>query len=388
MDRVREVSIVSSSSSSSSSTSSSDPYEVDLYKFTHVFRSLNSQIRFGVSIETNLPIIISAPIFSDGAGPFICLFDYTTTTTTTERSFTEIEHRLFTPREIQTQDNECDMTELLVGESMGHLTRQTASFTLDPVIRDQLFDKAYTIYEAVVLAICHSSLNQVIRDVRKKELKKAFLLQPFEKLALYTPDARRLTSHCFAGMALCVLMSSSSSCCNEQQQQQCMLKFISLASVSVCFEENHALELACTLSIFPLLMYSSFFSDPIQPLLQLLLLRMRMDVSEKVLLPLMLGLGRRDLFDVELGFVEQHRQLECEQFAQAIVARSPSSPLANVRTHVKDGKIVERNCAACGVWDRTGVSYRRCKACMMVYYCGKECQLAHWKMHKTVCTTK
>ena len=347
------------------------PYENDLYDGCHVFRSLGFQIRFGVSVESNIPIIISAPAAESGL--YICLFG--STSNQIRERFAVIERRLFTPREkaVQTLRNvksdECDLAELLIGESMGHLTRQVASFTMDPVIRDQLFDRAYNIYEAVVLSTCHSSLNQVIHNVRKG-LKKAFLLQPFEKLALYTPDARRLTSHCFAGMALCVLMHS----------ERCILKFISLASVAVCMEETHALELACTLRIFPLLMYSSF-SDPI-------LLRMHMDISEKVLLPLMLGMGRRDLFEVELGFVDEQHQHQCRQFAQDIVARSSSSmsPLATVHTHIKNGKLIERNCAACGVWDRTGVSHRRCKACMMVYYCGKECQISHWKTHKSVCS--
>jgi hypothetical protein len=57
-----------------------------------------------------------------------------------------------------------------------------------------------------------------------------------------------------------------------------------------------------------------------------------------------------------------------------------------VRTHIVDGKILDRVCAACGVWE--GIvknKFARCSGCKMVYYCGKQCQLAHWKAHKSLC---
>ncbi len=111
------------------------------------------------------------------------------------------------------------------------------------------------------------------------------------------------------------------------------------------------------------------------------------------MLPLTKCAGRDDLFALELGNIRPDHREGCAQFAEDtarhIAARTTSpAPLTTVFTRVVDGRILERNCAACGVWDRTGKSYRRCSRCMGVYYCGKECQTAHWKAHKAECKPK
>jgi hypothetical protein len=41
------------------------------------------------------------------------------------------------------------------------------------------------------------------------------------------------------------------------------------------------------------------------------------------------------------------------------------------------------NCAACAV--RVDEHPKRCAACQRVYYCGRACQLAHWREHKPLC---
>jgi len=316
------------------------------------------------------------------ASPFICLYDYSSYITNGpvpiipafhSRIFKQVEKRLLSLSETPAQADEFSITQLLVCETVGHLTRRAACFEPDIAIQKQKFERAYNIYEGVILSICHSSLNESIHTIRKGP-KKAIIFQPFEALNTFTPDARRLISHCLAGMAICVLMSERST-----------NKYISLASEAVCIEAKRPLELACTLRMFPLIMCSDeSFPEVVKMFV------IHREISSKVILPLMLRMGHQNLFDVELSFIESDKQVQCSQFAQDMVARiatrlSSPAPLATVNTHVIDGKIVERNCAACGVWDRTGKSYRRCKACMMVYYCGKECQLAHWKMHKTVC---
>eukprot|EP00956_Cyclotella_meneghiniana_P041299 scaffold222121_cov33-Cyclotella_meneghiniana.AAC.1 len=43
------------------------------------------------------------------------------------------------------------------------------------------------------------------------------------------------------------------------------------------------------------------------------------------------------------------------------------------------------SCAACGKAD---VSLKTCKACMLVKYCGVDCQVAHRPMHKKACKEK
>ena len=42
----------------------------------------------------------------------------------------------------------------------------------------------------------------------------------------------------------------------------------------------------------------------------------------------------------------------------------------------------------CSYCNATGIEPSRCVRCKMVTYCGKECQKAHWKVHKTVCNVE
>eukprot|EP00961_Rhodomonas_salina_P006683 90765-Rhodomonas_salina.1 len=41
-------------------------------------------------------------------------------------------------------------------------------------------------------------------------------------------------------------------------------------------------------------------------------------------------------------------------------------------------------CAACGVKNSI---MKRCTRCRIVYYCGRDCQVAHWGQHKVQCTS-
>ena len=47
-----------------------------------------------------------------------------------------------------------------------------------------------------------------------------------------------------------------------------------------------------------------------------------------------------------------------------------------------------RTCANCGVVEAGGGTLKSCSRCKAVVYCGKECQMQHWKKaggHKVVC---
>ena len=360
-----------------SSSSTEDMKRIELYKYTHVFRSLSFDIRFGVVDATKFPTIVSAPSDIPEVSAFVCLYGLPKPPTPAfDRLFAQMESRLLSLRETPARDDEFGMAELLVGESMGHIMRRIACFESDVVVQRQTFEKAYSVYEGVILALCHSSLNESLHSIRKGP-KKAIIFQPFEGLETYTPDARRLISHCFAGMAICILMSEKSAS-----------KYVSLASEAVCLEAVRPMELACTLRMLPLIMSSTASALSLSESGKTYY--MFKEVSTKVLLPLMLRMKRQDLYDAELSLIDPDQQSKCAQFAQDLVTHintrlSSPAPLATVRTHVVDGKIIERNCAACGVWDRTGDNHRRCNACKLVYYCGKECQKAHWKLHKSVC---
>lgn len=47
------------------------------------------------------------------------------------------------------------------------------------------------------------------------------------------------------------------------------------------------------------------------------------------------------------------------------------------------GKIVAKSSAFCHVCQRRAVT--RCSKCGSIYYCGRDCQLLHWRFHKTLC---
>jgi ankyrin repeat protein len=42
-----------------------------------------------------------------------------------------------------------------------------------------------------------------------------------------------------------------------------------------------------------------------------------------------------------------------------------------------------RRCAHCST--TTSAKLQKCSVCRMVYYCNRECQVAHWQQHKLVC---
>jgi hypothetical protein len=39
----------------------------------------------------------------------------------------------------------------------------------------------------------------------------------------------------------------------------------------------------------------------------------------------------------------------------------------------------------CAMPDRSGTGAKKCAGCLKVYYCKRECQLAHWSAHKAEC---
>jgi len=384
MALVREVKIAAGSR---------DSMEMDLYNFTHIFRSTGFNIRFGMVTGTNLPIILSAPVEIPVESPYVCLFG-----SPREKDmsfvhgvFSRFEDRFLTLNDSPPSPIEFDMPQLLASESVGHALRCAGCFEADPVKRKRAFDKAYSIYEGVLLSVCHSALDTNIKTLRKGPTK-VILFQPFATLSTdFSPDGRRLMSHCLAGMALCSLMGEGHS-----------VKYVSLVSMSVCMASVRAVELACVLRMVPYLMGCVTISVPVFSALDVDALMnfsaahfgVQNSVTENVLLTLLVSGGHDDLLAAELQLIpDPVKRARCARFAQESAQRiairlSSPAPFTTVHTRVVDGRILERNCAGCGVWDRTGKSYLRCSRCMGVYYCCKECQVGHWKEHKVGCAKK
>ena len=359
---------------------SADPFMLDVFRYTHIFRATGYEIRFGVVSETHLPVIISAPLHIPANSPFVCLLSSLGKDMSIPRAiFSKIQTRILSLGELPAKHDEFDDPQLLAAESIAHVTRLAACYEVDTERRKREFERAFAIYEGVVLALCHSSYNDSVLSLRKG-LRKVHLMHPNAEMDLFTPQGRRRPSHCFAGMALCVLMGEG-----------CLIKYVSLVSMSVCLASaQHALPLACVLRLLPLLMVIPSIEHVTHAAR---MYSMHDAITKKIILPLIKHMNRDDLFAAELGYIHPDHRAECARFAEDAARRirvrlTSPAPLTTVSTHVVDGRILERNCAACGVWDRTGTSYRRCSGCMEVYYCGKECQVTHWKAHKADCKKK
>ena len=366
----------------------------ELSNASRIFKLIEMDIEFGVISGTKLPIILKGPVEVPESGPFTCFYGapWKKDLSRALLIFDTIESRVLSLIDSPARHDEFDASHILAIETAGHSVRCLAMNEVDSDQRYILFSKAYKIYEGVLLSLCHSSLRSMVETLRK-DLKKINLFQPVVDMAKMSATGRRVVSHTFAGMALCMLMGEWSA-----------IKFASLVSAAVIWEEKFPVQMAAALRMIPLLMsmeeiqvpgagflgnetyISNIFSTG-------MIFGIHTSITEKVLLPALLWANRAELFSMELQFIEDDKRDKCEQFARAIYARSVermSSPaaLTSVRTHVIDGKIIERTCLACGVWDRTGKSHLRCSACMLVYYCNRECQLAHWKQHKKVCKKK
>jgi hypothetical protein len=366
----------------------------ELFNASRIFRLLGMDIEFGVVSGTNLPIILKGPYEVPESGPFSCFYGapWKKDVSKSLTFCSTIEDRVFSLMDAPARPDEFDPSHILAMETAGHCVRCLAMFEENVDERFVLFSKAYKIYEGVLLSLCSSTLRSIVETLRA-DLTKINLFQPVSDMPQMSSTGRRVVSHTFAGMALCMLMGQWSA-----------IKFASLVSAAVIWEERFPVQLAASLRILPLFMGLEDVQVPGAGLLDKetyisrmlsssLIFGIHTSITEKILLPALLLTYRMDLFRMELGLVDDTRRDKCEQFARAIHARGVerlSSPcaLASVFTHVIDGKIIERTCPSCGVWDRTGKSHLRCSRCMLVYYCNKECQLAHWAEHKKICKKK
>jgi hypothetical protein len=373
----------------------SDARQFEVFNSSKIFKLLPMEIEFGVLHGTKLPIIVKGPLELPESGPFCCFYGapWRKDVSRALLIFQSIECRVFSLFDSPARDDEFDPVQILAMETAGHSVRCAAMKETDLDERFRLFSKAYRIYEGALLSLCGSTLRSIVTTLRK-DSKQVTIFQPMVDMPSYSFISRRITSHSFAGMAICALMGQWSA-----------IKYASLASAAVVWEPRFPAHMAATLRMLPLLMSLEELEVPGAGIIDRggyvdkifstgLIFGIHTAITDKVLLPALLTINRLDLFNLELGFImDEAKRAKTEQFARAVHARcivrlSSPAALTSVHTHVVDGQIIERTCLACGVWDRTGKSHLRCSGCMLVYYCNKECQLAHWKEHKKVCADK
>ena len=115
-------------------------------------------------------------------------------------------------------------------------------------------------------------------------------------------------------------------------------------------------------------------------------------INRKLILPMVLD--NPELLAAEHAILGDEGWSEAVGLAQAmkdrVVQRNagaiPNPKKSVAHTHLVGSQIVERRCERCGVWEaHTDGRFSRCAACKLVYYCGRECQKAHWREHKQAC---
>ena len=321
-----------------------------------------------VDKDTNIPIIASAPVEIPKRSRYLCFYSSPVGKNLEHAfsTFSIVKDRLLSFKNHPASPDEFDNAKFLSCETVAHATRLLACFEKNYEKRANLFEYAYNIYEGLILSSCRPALIDILKQIGKGP-SKAIHFHTLHNIHKLNPDLLRMHSHSFAGMALCVFHG-----CRDQK------KFVSLVSASMCCSRR-PLELSSTLRLIPFIVQ-----------------RCEYYITENLLIPAMLEAGRRDLFDTEIGFVEPENRASCAEFAMTVVQYAIDRETARVvphdvstalgiKTRIVNGKMIDRKCANCGEWDRTGKSYRRCSVCMQVYYCSKECQAEQWKEHKISC---
>lgn len=384
------------------SSNGSSEIEQEIYKCTYMLRTDHFQASFGLFHGSQLPVLMSSPVDIPPHTDCVCFYGRPW-----ERTFpnafsvfdtlwkSRIQHFATHP----PGPDEFSQHEVLAMETVAHVYRARACAERDEGLRFELFDTAYRIYVSVCLAMGHKSATSVIEQLKLIRNKMTLFL-PAPDIRQCSSSARRIISHSFAGMAVCALMG----------RQQSPLHFGCIASAAVNWEPYRPLELGGVLRALLLLtgkwqvnlfsMQSEHCISDSAMLDKLFLSDLRNTVAiyskmtDVILVPVALRTGSGveaeralvlppDRWETVLKSAMALNRRDEDKLSGAIPLPEPG---CSIRTHVLNGQILERRCAKCGVWDRTGKTFARCAGCRMVYYCGKECQRLHWREgHKGQC---
>jgi hypothetical protein len=231
-------------------TTQAPSYELKLYDYNRVFRVLDFDIRFGIVSETKLAFIMQTKQTDiPKKSPYLCFYSRPDEKDISYASsiYDTVKIRLLTFKDLPARSDEFNTERFLSCETMAHKMRFNACFEKDAGKRKILFEEAYSVYEGVLLATCHSSIMSILADIRKKP-KKSILFQPNSDLDDFNQEWRRFMSHCFAGMAICSLLGSTDH-----------KRYVSLVSASLCCEVKRPLELVSSLRMIPFLMSNGTF---------------------------------------------------------------------------------------------------------------------------------
>ena len=296
------------------------------------------------------------------------------------------------------------MYDIQCMETAAHKKRLDACMTANAAQRQALFHAAYDAYEAAIRAFGISSMATMMSEITKNNHDaKVTMLTPSSDVGRHSKEVRRIVSHCFAGIALCLLMG----------RRDPML-FFKASSAALCWDPS--LELAAVLRTY-LLLTARFTLGVCAMTREGMMLQIRdsesldalfeddkmatitgvyAKMNEFILLPLVYRIGTPtmqrseraliapDRWETVLRTTEHFNARHAARLSGAIPDPRPGGPC--ITTHMAaDGLTIERTCGKCGQWDRGASRFKKCSRCERAYYCCKECQVDDWPTHKRAC---
>jgi hypothetical protein len=386
----------------------------EIYKCQHIFRSLGIQFTFGMGEHSKIPLpIISPLVFSSASRKVLNFLDLPSSKIMgpVQSLFDKIpSYRVKERWEKRPMHSEFNLAQIMAAESVAHNLRHQAILELDMEKRRNICAASIEIYEFALLCCQHDGVANMLCSIRSSTKEKCSLISPVVDLQCIEPVKRRLISHCFAGMAVCALTGLRSP-----------VRFFVLTSAALSFDAEHVLESAALLRLWLLMVgiyelklqsgpaqrtgsYWKFSPDTHEKQLELMgalpcstmhtLPIVYNSMTQLIILPLVLRRGTAEMVGQERLLILDAEWEKAHARAVAINQRlidrasgAIPTPKVVTRTHIVGHQVAERVCGNCGKWQQEGDKlFARCSACMLVYYCSKECQTSDWKAkHRSLC---
>lgn len=247
--------------------------------------------------------------------------------------------------------------EVLACESLGHEARIKASVESDPERRKRLLRRAEFMYEAALRMVGHRTVLLMLdRMIRHPD--EVYVVRVNDSADSMSHYLKRLITSSFAGLAICAMYLND------------FPRFGSCASLAAGWDDVGGIFALNTIRVIAILDNR---------------LEMYLFLTRNVLLPYLMRTNRAAIVEEELRTCVPDEIVDGTRDMVMALATRFGGPIppegTHVRTRIIDGRVVERLCVVC---DATG-KVRHCARCKAVYYCSKECQVAHWPEHKAMC---
>ena len=274
--------------------------------------------------------------------------------------FRELRPRLEQLVAIPAKTNEFDGNQVLACESLGHEARIKASVEVDPERRLRLIKRAEFMYEAGLRMVGHHTILVMLNRIERHP-DEVYVVRINDGVDM-SKYLRRFISSSFAGLAICAMYSGN------------FARFGSFMSLTVGWDDIGGIFALSVIRVIAML------DDKFD---------MYLFLTRNVLMPYLVRTGRGAILDDELRLcIHPDMADSTRNGVMALVDRfgGPVPPEGtHVRARIIDGRVIEKLCIVCDAVGSDGVKLRHCAGCKSVYYCSKQCQVAHWPAHKPHC---